>query len=245
MNQNGLTLCARFAYPPNSLSLCGPTSYKDLKWYTSSGKIDKGASEILTQFTTLFPYLNLIAYENNIRDPFEKEVVEAYWLGNKLLNNVTVKKLINFAGESLALKKKLNKKKLTTIFQNMENGGIPYHAYHVLNIYKRTGHTQSDHTIETMDACIINWGEIIKINPYSLLVETRPLTVVGHKLARGKPILRKIIAQGKKDFLFNTLKIGDFISYHWGYFCQKLNKVQLTNLRFYTDLSINSANRIL
>lgn len=245
MNQNGLTLCARFAYPPNSLSLCGPVKQEDLKWYTSSGKVDKGTPEILTKFTTLFPYLNLIAYENNIRDPFEREVVEAYWLGNKLLNNITAEKLINFAGENLGLKKKLNKKRLTSIFQNMEDGGIPHHAYHVLNIYKRTGHTQTDHTVETMDACIINWGKITKINPGSLIVETKPLAIIGHKLTLGKPILRKIIAQGRKDFLFNTLKIGDFISYHWGYFCQKLNKTQLDNLRFYTQISIDSANRIL
>lgn len=242
MNQSGLTLCSRFAFPPNSLSLCGPDKQKDLKWYTTSTRVDKGTQEILTKFSTLYPYLSLIAYENNIKSPFAPEVVEAYWLGNNLLNTVRQKKYINTLSESIGLKKKLKRKSLESVFQKIVQGGLPHHSYHVLNIYKRTGHLDINQTVETMDACIINWGKIIKINVGSLLVETNPLRLTGNKLTFDKPILRKIIAQGNNDLLFAKLKVGDWVSYHWGYFCQKLNPDQLRNLSYYTKLSLLFAN---
>lgn len=242
MNQNGLALCSRFAYPPNSLSLCGPNKQKNLKWYTETAKIDKGTSEILSKFTTLFPYLTLIAVENNIRDPFSIKVVEAYWLGNNLLNIVRKQKYIHTLSDNIGLRKKLKGKNLESVFQKVISGGLPHHSYHVLNIYKRTGHLDINHTIETMDACIINWGKIVKINIGSLVIKTKPLRIVGNKLAFDKPLMRKIIAQGDKDLSFSKLKVGDWISYHWGYFCQKLNSYQLHNLTYYTNISIAFAN---
>lgn len=242
MHQAGLSLCSRFAYPPNSFSLCGPDKQKDLKWYTTSGKIDKGTPEILSKFTTLFPYLTLIAYENNIRDPFSVKVVEAYWLGNNLLNIVRKQKYIHALSENIELRKKLKRKNLESVFQKVIQGGLPHHSYHVLNIYKRTGHLDINHTVETMDACIINWGKIVKVNIGSLVIQTKPLRIMGKQLAFDKPIMRKIIAQGNNDLSFSKLKVGDFVSYHWGYFCQKLTKLQLNNLIYYTSLSIKSAN---
>lgn len=242
MNQNGLALCARFAYPPNSLSLCGPNKQENLKWYTTTAKIDKGTPEILSKFTTLFPYLTLIAYENKIRDPFTTKVIEAYWLGNDLLNFVGKKKYIQTLSENIKLKKILKRNQLESVFQKIISGGLPHHSYHVLNIYKRTGHLDINHTVETMDACIINWGEIVKINIGTIVIQSKPLRIIDNKLAFDKPIMRKIITQGDKDLLFSKLKINDWVSYHWGYFCQKLSNNQLNNLIYYTTLSVKWAN---
>jgi len=245
MDLKGLALCSRYSYPPNSLSLCGPDKkdkQMDLRYYSGSQKSDKGTLEILSQFSTLYPYLQLIAYENNIKDPFEEKVVEAYWLGNKLLYQTSIKDYVKHLSETLAFRKKMKRKELEFIFGKIEMGALPHHSFHVLNIYKRTGHLDIPHTFQTMDACLVNCGKVIKITPYNLMVETNPLTIKRGKIAFGKKVERKLIFQGDKDTMIKRLKIGDFVSYHWGYFCQKLTLRQVNNLSYYTNLSINIAN---
>ena len=94
-----------------------------------------------------------------------------------------------------------------------------------------------------MDACLINYGKIIKILPTTITVETKPLRLKNNRLVFDKNMNRMIMSQGEKDILFKQLKIGDLISYHWGYFCQKLTNIQLHHLIYYNNLSVNLANR--
>lgn len=242
MSINGLLSCARFAYPPNFLSLCGPTDKKnDLKWYTSTGQTDGGMKEILSAFSTLYPYLSLIAYENNIRDPFDTRVVEAYWLGNRLLNKIGIAKFASHLKDTLQLKRKTTGKDLSQLLAKLINGGIPHHAFHVLNVYKRTGNNESLHNLQTMEACLINWGKVEKIFPNSLLVKTKPLILSGDKIVWGNPLQRTVKMEVKDEII----KPGDWITYHWGMYCQKISKVKLNNLIYYTNLSLNLANNNL
>lgn len=232
MDLKGLALASRYSYPPNSLSLCGPDKKSDLKHYSVSLQTDKGTIEILSQFSTLYPYLELIAHKNNIHDPFEKSVVEAYWIGNKLLYSIPIKSFISCLSRKIDMRAKIK----------IANGALPHHSFHVLNVYKRTGHLNIPHTLETMDACLINWGKIIKINKDSVVIKTKPLRLINNRLQFGTNTDRTVMSQGDKDTLFKNLDVGDWISYHWGYFCQKLTTIQLHNLIFYTNISIRHAN---
>lgn len=242
MDASGLALCCRYAYPPNSLSLCGPEKQHDLQWYTTTQRIDQGAIEIITQFETLYPYLALIAYENSIPDPFDQRVVEAYWMGNSLLERVHIKPQVELIADRLHLKKKLPPVELERIFNKIAVGALPQHAFHVLNIYKRTGHVDLSHTVETMDACIINWGNVVHIEKSQITINTQPLTTDGSRLVFGKTRQRILRLQGRKDVLVKDLHIGNWISCHWGYVCQKLTLSQLTQLKRYTRLSLLFAN---
>lgn len=245
MNIIGLISCARYAYPPSSLSLCGPDSkekQRDLKFYATQQKQDKGTPEILSQFSTLYPYLSFIAYENNIRDPFDRRVVEAYWLGNKLLDSISISKFSTYLKDTLRLKKKIENKYLDLLLGKLLKGGLPHHAFHVLNVYKRTGNIDSLHILDTMEACLINWGKVEKILPESIVVETKPLRLENDKVTFGQSIKKSIMLQGEKDIFMTKLQVGDWISYHWGYFCQKLTLVQFQNLIYYTKLSLTLAN---
>lgn len=242
MDLKGLALCSRYSYPPNSLSLCGPDKKKDLNWYTVTQKTDKGTLEILSQFFTLYPYLTLIASVNKINDPFDKKVVEAYWIGNKLLHQIPATSFVGHLSDKIRLKEKIKRPDLYRIFDKITEGALPHHSFHVLNIYKRTGHLGILHTLETMDACLINFGKVIKMSSSSIMVETKPLRLKNNHLMFDQNMNRTIMTQGEKDILFKQLKIGDWISYHWGYFCQKLTNEQLQNLVYYTNLSVKYAN---
>lgn len=241
MDINGLVYCAQYAFPPNSLGYCGPPKNTDLKEYTEEGITDKGLIGILSRFETLYPYLTLIAHENGIKDPFDPRVVEAYWLGNALLTNITQKQIYAHFAEALSLKKKLKPKDFEWLMGKIPQGSLPTHSFHVLNIFTRTGHHATDHTIETMDNCRIGWGKIIR-NPESgskendsIKVETQPLILQNGKLALGKPIMKTIL-------LLNKKLQGTYISFHWNIACDALSLKQVRNLQTYTQIAIDLAN---
>jgi len=197
MDSVGLAKVCRYAFPPNSLSLCGPPRQKDLAWYTESGQTDTGTAEILAKFSTLYPYLCLIAEENNLKDPFDKRVVEAYWLGNTLLDQVSSKSLLRHLDKNLGIRKKLKKKDVEILSEKTAAGGLPHHAYHVLNVYRRNGHDDKSHTVETMDACIVNCGKIIRLFENKAVVLTRPLRLIRDSVQFGDSMKRVLHIQGK------------------------------------------------
>lgn len=242
MSLAGLTLCSRYAYPPNALHLCGPEKQTDLSWYVQTEKPDRGTAEILAQFSTLYPYLCLIAGENGLKDPFDKEVVQAYWLGNQLLSNVGVTPFVNYLKDTLHLKRHLPRRLLSTILAKLPAGAVPHHAFHVLNVYHRTGHIATPHTLETMDACLINWGKVVSVGNGSIVVKTQKLTTQGNKLVFDHPITRSITYFGKRKEINSNLQVDDIVSYHWGKFCERLTSPKLQSLSFYTKLALNLAN---
>lgn len=245
MMHDGLALTARYAYPPNSLSLCGPEKQQELIHYTSSQEADAGTVEILEQFSTLYPYLCFIAGENHLKDPFDTTVVDAYWTGNSLLNKTRTSDFLHFFKEDSHFSRKISKANTDNVAKKISLGALPHHAFHVLNIYKRTGNIVASHTIQTMDACIINWGKIIKKSPNDVIVETHRLELVNETLLFGPLFHRKLRPQGEHDSVFSTLKEGDVVSYHWGYVCEKLSKSKLKNLITYTNQAVHFANSSL
>ena len=238
---DGLSLCSRYAYPPNSLSLCGPDKRGDLLHYSSTFIFDKGTKEILEDFSTLYPYLCLIAYENNIKDPFDNRVSEAYWLGNKLLESVGIKNYAKHLKEKLQLRKK-SKKEQHHIFKYFSRQPLPHHSFQVMSTGKRMGHLEIPHTLESMDACLINWGRILAIGKQTAEIETQKLETIKGILTLSKKKFRTVRSQGDNDRIMSRLIIGDYVSYHWGYICQRLTLRQLKNLQLYTYHSLKIIN---
>ncbi|OGK12787.1 hypothetical protein A3A93_02655 [Candidatus Roizmanbacteria bacterium RIFCSPLOWO2_01_FULL_38_12] len=247
---SGLLTCAAYAFPPNELKYCGPfDKTDDLKGYQDEQINDDGLKNILAGFHTLYPYLSLIAYENNIRDPLDARVVEAYWIGNSLLKKIPGKKLYDHFSEALNLRKKITKKDFSYLVGKIDDGALPHHTFHVLNVFTRTGHQNIVHTLETMDACRIGWGKIVNNlklrvkTDNTICVETQPLVLKNGKLALGKPLIKKIY-----NPLIRKSEIGNqisTISFHWNTFCDILSDRQVKNLKFYTEKAIQLANLTL
>ncbi len=85
---DGPLLFARYAYPPNQLGYCGGDDPAALLEQTSARVVDGGLRQSLRAFEGAWPYLELIAAANGLHDPLDARVVEAYWLGNPLLERV-------------------------------------------------------------------------------------------------------------------------------------------------------------
>jgi hypothetical protein len=226
----GLKNCSRFAFPPNALEFCGPPKQKNLKAYLTENIADRGLTEIISRFETLYPYLKFIASVNHIKDPFDRRVVEAYWIGNSFLKNTKPREIYNFLNESIT--SKVSKKNQTVVAETA-GFALPFHTYHVLNFFVRTGHHSAPHTLSTMDACRIGWGKVMKIkSDHKYFIETQPLVIINGKLKLGEKTIREVIAIGIEP------QVNDLVATHWNTICSILTKLQLKELYKYTLYSL-------
>jgi len=240
---NGVLRCSRYAFGPNRLHYCGPDANRELFEYIHDGFTDPGLASLLGAFQTMYPYLQHIARENHIRDPFDKRVVEAYWIGNELLDSIGKKAFWTHLIEDHKIKKRIGPKSFALVENKIAGGAVPHHSFHVLDIWKRTGHLEREHTLESMDSCRISWGTVLAIDGSAITVTTEPLVIQNGKLALGDQISKKITRSLEADIDIDELKIGDLISIHWGVPCEVLTKKQAANLRTYTLRHIALANQ--
>src|SRR3989338_10241950 len=84
----GVKLAAKFALMPNCLGHCGTDAFAGVFGRHLAGRAEGWELKVeLRKFAAHFSYLKLIADCNGLM-PFDERVVEAFWLGNGLLENV-------------------------------------------------------------------------------------------------------------------------------------------------------------
>ncbi|KKU86963.1 MAG: hypothetical protein UY17_C0034G0010 [Candidatus Beckwithbacteria bacterium GW2011_GWC2_47_9] len=225
---NGLSLCARYAFAPNYLKYCGPDKNQELKGYLQTKTSDAGLKAMLNDFAAMHPYLQLIAKENGIDNEFDERVVDAYWLGNKLLDNVALKSFFNHVNP------RLSKKELKWFELKLPQGAKPNHAFHVFNFITRAGHQAVHHTIESMDNCRISWGIMLPKGK-----------VATQKLGYKDKQLQLVQAVKTIKNLVNDFEVGDLVTFHWGWVCEKISQRQAKSLDRYTRLALRLANQTL
>lgn len=241
---DGVGRAARYAFGPNKLHLCGPDANREVLAYLKEGASDVGLGNILKGFETLYPYLRQIAESNHIADPFDPRVVEAYWIGNELLEMIPVKTYYQHLAETLRLKDRYDPKSFGELALKLPRGGRMHHAFHVLNAYKRTGHDAKLHTLESMDACRVSWGTVSSVDGLSITVLRKPLVLTGHQLVLGEPVSVTVRRKLEDDFL-EDVRPGDIISMHWGVPCEIVTEQNIRFLEHYTRISIALSNETL
>lgn len=238
----GLLRCARYSFAPNKLRYCGPDKNKELEAYLKVRVEDRGLKQLLNDFQVMYPYLKLIADENGINDPFDERVVEAYWIGNELLETVSMKEFYDHLMEGQGLKKRFKQKDLKRIVGKVPQGAKVHHSFHVFNIWSRTGHEARLHTVETMDSCRISWGEVKKISKDKVKVKTQGLEYKEGKLKIRKGIEKEVSWRIGDKSLIDKLRLGDLVTMHWGWLCEKISEKQAENLEKYTRWHLKLAN---
>ena len=132
----GPLLFARYAYPPNALGLCGAEESRTLLEYGTAGASDEGLAELARAFEGAWPYLTLIAGANKIRDPLDPRVVEAYWVGNSLLDRVSPQTLARHVEDRF---KGRVGRSWERIVDAVAAGAVPHHTFHVFAVYPWLG----------------------------------------------------------------------------------------------------------
>lgn len=240
-----IAYCTRYAFMPNRLHLCGPKNQADiLEFYSQIDNPKKSIEPLLKNFETMFPYLKMIAANNQSKNPFDKKIIEAYWIGNEKLLNIKSDKLFDHLKFKFKLDKLLGFKKFGEFKKKFNASAVPHHNFHVFSVLKRTGNTKSFHTLATMDACRISSGIVKDVLPEGQLkVSTRPLAIdTNGKIFESSPVEKIIQNNAEGVILLKNLEKGDCISIHWGTACEKLNKTQLSYLEYFTKISFQFAN---
>lgn len=242
---DGILRCSRYAFGPNRLHYCGPDANREIFSYIDEGVSDSGLKALLVAFQTMYPYLKFIAGENGIKNEFDNRVVEAYWLGNDLLETIEKKMFWRHLLDGHQLKKRIGEKSFVIVEDKIRQGAVPNHSFHVFDIWKRTGHLEKEHTLESMDQCRISWGKISSINGPFVTVEREPLLYKNGKLFLGEAQSVKIIKSLEAEIDIEELKPGDIISIHWGVICEKISQRELRMLKKYTARHLTLANQTI
>jgi hypothetical protein len=243
---SGALLFGRYAFPPNRLGYCGPGDYQALFEYVAARRTDRGLVEIERRFEGAYPYLQLIAHANGIADPFDRRVVEAYWIGNAYLERVDPARFYTALDERF--KPRMRPEDFAWLTSKLELGARPHHNFHVFDVYVRAGLLNDAHAqiaLETMDACRISWGTVIAAEGAELVVARPALTWQGGKLAltTAQPtrVTRQIEGRGFAD----QAQVGDVVSVHWTWVCEVLSASAARRLKRATQRCLDLANRTM
>ena len=240
----GVLQCSKYAFGPNRLHYCGPDANREIFSYIEEGAADPHLEVLLKNFRTMYPYITHIAHTNGIADPFDTRVVEAYWIGNELLEKAGGGELYKHLQEDQKLPRKVSRPAFSRISDIIRKGAFPHHSFHVFSITMRTGHLRELHTLESMDACRISWGKVIMADGPFLTVETEPLVTENDKLALGKPVQKRIARALECESDIEQVKPGDIVTIHWEVPCEIITEKQARTLQRYTLKHIDLANRI-
>jgi hypothetical protein len=240
LSLDGPQLFARYAFMPNRLTYCGGEDHRALFDYCLAGVTDPGLRHLLRTFTGALPYLRLIAECNAIPDPFDARVVEAYWLGNELLQGVEARALYDSLRARFG--DQMRARDFELVLGKAPAGAHPHHSFHVLEVCPRLGWPQA---LSFMDNCRISWGKVAALDGSTLTVEVMPLVIAGHRLALGEPVHRAINRAIDGNGFVNVARAGDWVSLHWGWPCQVLSLRQVTNLEHWTRYHLAIVNETL
>ncbi len=237
----GMLRFIRYAFMPNRLQYCGGDDNATLLASAVTGEAHSGLPPLLRKFTGAMPYLSLIARENDIPDPFDARVVEAYWLGNELLDRVEVRGLYDSLRERYG--KQLSPRLLELVAGKAPRGARAHHSFHVFDVYSRTA--DADQSLATMESCRISWGRVTQVCGGTLVIERPPLVLVDGKLVLGESRHERVLREVGGHGFTNDVRVGDWVSVHWGWVCEVLTARQQSNLERYTRQHLALANRTI
>ena len=117
-------------------------------------------------------------------------------------------------------------------------GGVPHHSFHVLCIYPWVGLLGDDRraaqALTVLDKCRIRWGRVKALQGDQVVVESAALTWDGRRLELGAPETETAVRSRDGVGMLPDLVVGDWVSLHWEWVCDRLSERQLASLKFYT-----------
>lgn len=238
----GVVRFARYAYPPNALGYCGPADARALLEHASGGVGDAEARRLAQAFDGAWPYLQLIAAANRLDDPLDERVVEAYWIGNRLLDAVHPRMLRAALTDRFATRLGRD---LSALADNVADGAAPHHAFHVFSVYPWVGllrRTAIDEPLRVLERCRISWGRVITTSAERAVVRTRPLTWDGANIGLGPPAPASFDTASDGYGFVDDLRPGDVVSLHWNWVCERLTPRAAAALRHATTRQLDVVN---
>lgn len=240
--RSGAAQFARYAFPPNDLGYCGPAG-ADLLPEAGGAQIDRDeVAERARQFEGAWVYLEIIAAAAGIDDPLDARVVEAYWIGNELLDRV----------DSAACSEELAQKFMGQSTSGLNTSStkpavvpLPHHGFHVFTVYPwvgMLGGANDTVAVSVLDNCRIRSGEVTEVAGDELQVLSQPLIWDGGELALGPAQLEPARWADGGRSLLDDVRPGQQVALHWSWACDQLTPDRLNRLEHFTQLQLDATN---
>jgi hypothetical protein len=238
----GTTRFIRYAFMPNRLHFCGGDDNRTIFEYALAAVREPPLERMLAKFAGALPYLKLIAHSNGIADPFDERVVEAYWLGNALLERVEVRDLYTSLRERYH--RQVPPKIMDLIAGKAPAGARPHHSFHVFDVWRNVDRLSGD-VLATLDNCRISWGKVLRVDGGELIVARQPLEIAGGKLVLGPEREERVVRQLDGRGFADNARPGDWVSLHWRWVCEVISPHQQRALAHWTAYHMELASRTL
>ena len=196
---------------------------------------------VARRFSGAWPYLELIASSNDIADPLDSRVVEAYWVGSKLLEGIPATSLLGAIGKhpdsGLGGGSQLREAVMA--------GGVAHHSFHVFAVYPwlallRSGKQEPAMTV--LERCRIRWGRVEAVDGADVTVRSQPLGFDGRDLVLLDERVEQACLSVDGIGFVQDLVQGDLVSLHWDWVCDRLEPRALAHLERYTLRSLQAVN---
>jgi hypothetical protein len=218
LSADGAVLFARYAYPPNALGYCGPAD--------AGGLLRPGAADEIARrarrFDGAWSYLEFIAESAGYADPLDVRVVEAYWIGNDLLDRVDPAALVGrlldrFAGQSGGT------------WRTAVSRALAHHSFQVFEVYPWAALLRasgSPTAVSVLDQCRIRVADVVRVDDETATVRSRPLIWTGTTLAPGPPGDSEVRWSDGGRALIPRPSPGDRVAVHWDWLCDTITAAQ-------------------
>jgi len=238
---DGVQLGARFSLATNRLNYCGPADAEPALYAAIVGaRGTDAARRALSGFEALMPYLEAIGAKHGL-DPFDERVVEAYWVGNDLLDPFDrddFRRLLDaLVGRGLP------RPIADRLAAHLPARPIPHHLFHVafVGVGAVTGHVPT--TLPNMESCRPAWATVVASEPGPELTVERPVLAVRRgRLGFGAA---ERVRLRYDPAVLPRVRAGDEVAVHWGWPALALNGPQSAALREYSRRSLDAANEAL
>lgn len=216
---------ARYAFPPNDLGYCGPGGSSALLERGSAGLDDADVADRARRFDGAWPYLQLIAAAAGVDDPLDARVVEAYWVGNELLDAVDPRSCLTSVRSSFA-------GQATSGLADVE-AAVPNHSFHVFTVYPWVGMLGRGNdavALSVLEQCRIRWGTVTSVEVERATVVSDPLIWDRGELTLGPSREESVRWASAGSSLVGRLCVGDVVALHWDWVCDVLDSGQVSTL---------------
>jgi len=221
MSADGAVMFARYAYPPNELGYCGPAG--------AGAMLDSGAvleiERRARQFEGAWSYLELLARAAGTEDPLDSEVVEAYWIGNALLDAVEPSSLVAFLEERFL-------GQVGGTWRAASHRARAHHSFQVFEVYpwadllRTAGDRPTGPAVNVLDRCRIRTGVVHEVAGEQVTVRSAPLQWQGGFLEVGPDILEPARWSVGGSTLIPPPRVGETVALHWDWVCEVLTSGQ-------------------
>ncbi len=238
----GDVVFARYAFPPNELGYCGPDGADVLLSHAAHGQDRHEVARRAPYFDGAWAYLKVIAEAAGVDDPLDPRVVEAYWVGNDLLDAVCPADLLAVLQEKFS-------GQVGGFWSQVAPGSGPlaHHSFHVFAVYPWAGLLGSGSPVplSVLDQCRIRWGSVVSVSSEHAVVSSQPLIWEAGALSLGAEREETVRWAARGEALSDELGPGDVVSLHWDWVCDRLSEEQAGALCNYSAHQVDLANRFV